>query len=280
MGLLPLATPPAAQPTTLAALSLGSPPLMQSQNFPGTALARNISASGVVIMDVQSGQELFARHADRRRPVGSLTKMMTAVIIAESHTMDEVVTIPKDGGMVEGEKLPLPPNAHFTVGDLLSAMLISSANDAAEVLARFHSGSRGDFVAVMNDRARQLGLRDTAFANPSGLDEAGQWSTARDMARLAKYAVRNADIRKRMSTSQASIYSKEGQKFVLIHTHSLLKKGSAVIAGKTGTTAAARQCLFSLVKEKDREYIVVILGSRERYIDMRFVLRVLRTLFA
>lgn len=280
MGLLPLPSLPPQSAGTLAALPLASPPLPATQEFPGKRLAGAVSASGVVILDLQSGQELFARRGDTRRSVGSLTKMMTAILIAENHSMDEVVAIPNGIGKTDGSTMQLPAGSHFTVGDLLSALLIPSANDAAETLARYHSGSRSAFVAAMNERAKMLGLRNTAFANPSGLDDALQWSTPRDMAWLASYALRNSEIRARMSTASAVMYSREGEKFLLENTNAMLRKGSSVIAGKTGTTVAAKQCLFSLVTENGREYIVVLLGSRERYTDMRAVLRVLSTLFA
>ncbi len=280
MGLLPLSSLSVRPAETTAALHLAPPALMAGQEFPGKSLSKTVSASGVVILDLQSGQEIFARNADRKRPIGSLTKIMTAVVIAESHAMDEVVTVPKNVANTDGSIVHLAPGMHFTVGDLLSALLIPSANDAADTLAIFHSGSREGFVRDMNSRAQMLGLKNTVFANPSGLDDTDQWSTARDIARLASYALRNTEIRSRMSTANVTVRNREGARFTLQHTHALLGKDSPVIAGKTGTTAAAGQCLFSLVSENGREYVVVLLGSRERYIDMRAVLRVLSSFFA
>lgn len=280
MGLVPMPSAPQPSSNLIAQLTLPAPAPKESADFPGRSFTRAVSASGIVILDLQSGQELFARHAEQKRSVGSLTKIMTAVIIAESHGMDDIVTIPADIAKTEGSVANLPPGAHFTVGDLLSALLISSANDAAETLAVFHSGSESAFVAAMNERARMLGLRNTSFANPSGLDDTDQWSSARDIAWLAAYALRDADIRSRMATEHTSIKSTEGRVVALEHTHMLLKKGTPVIAGKTGTTLAAGQCLFSLVTEGGREYVVILLGSRERYVDLRAVLRVLSSLFA
>lgn len=278
MGLLPVFSSPAPQVTTLAALPLPPPALAAGKEFPSQKLSQSLSASGVAILDLQSGQELYVRNANRRRPMGSLTKIMTAVIIVESHFMDEVVTIPADIGETEGTTARLPPGQHFTVGDLLSALLIPSGNDAAEALARFHSGSNAAFVELMNDRATMLGLENTSFANPSGLDSSQQWSTPRDMAWLAAFALRKPEIRSRMSTQHVTIRSTEGQTIALDHTHALL--GNGVTAGKTGTTPAARQCLLSVVTENGREYVVVLLGSQERYVDMRTVLRILSALFA
>lgn len=280
MGLLPAAPSPTTHAIAMDDLPLAPPALVAGKDFPRKSLTGSLSASGVTILDMRSGQEIFARNAGTRRPMGSLTKIMTAVIIAESHRLDEEVIVPHDITETNGSTLQLPPGARFTVGDLLSAMLISSANDAADTLARFHSGSIEAFVVEMNERARALGLADTSFANPSGLDSAAQYSTPRDIAWLASFALRNPEIRSRMSTATASIRSREGGKFTLTHTHALLGKGTEVIAGKTGTTNSARQCLLSLVQEGGKEYLVVLLGSNERYVDMRAVLRVLQTLFA
>lgn len=278
MGLLPVAPSGVSNPVPIQSLSLSPPAIAAARQFPGRTLVRSLSASGVVILDLQSGQELFARHGGRRRSMGSLTKIMTAIIITESHSLDEIVVIPSDIAGTDGNTVRLPPGSHFTVGDLLSALLIASANDAAEALARFHSGSTAAFVAAMNARAKPLGLENTSFANPSGLDDVSQWSTPRDIAWLAAYALRNPVIRSRMSTAQSSIRSTEGRAIALEHTHALLGKDGNVIAGKTGTTVAARQCLLSLVNEGGREYLVVLLGSNERYGDLRTVLRVLRSL--
>lgn len=280
MGLLPVTSGVGSDTVTMYNFPLSQPAVAVGRRFPGRNLAQSLSSSGVVILDLQSGQELFARNGDRRRSVGSLTKIMTAVIIAESHALDDIVTIPSDVTETNGNIVRLPPGSHFTVGDLLSALLIASANDAAEAFARFHSGSDESFVAAMNERAKILGLKNTSFANPSGLDAASQWSTPRDIAWLAAYALRNPAIRSRMSTAQSSIRSREGREIALKHTHALLGLGDIVIAGKTGTTAAARQCLLSLVNEGGREYLVVLLGSNERYVDLRTVLRVLRSFFA
>ena len=277
MGLIPVPALPQGGDVPMIP-SLSAP--LSADAFPSRSLAASLSASGVTIVDLQSGQELFGRLAQRRRPIGSLAKVMTALLIVESRGMDEEVKIPATAAAMPGSTVRLPPGKHFTVGDLLSATLIASANDAAETLAIYHSGSADAFVAAMNDRARSLGLQDTSFSNPTGLDEPGQWSTPRDLAWLAAYALRQPQIRERMSTASAVITSREGDTLNLQHTHALLRTGSDVLAGKTGTTAAAGQCLLSLVREGGREYLVVLLGSRERYADMRAVLRVLRAFFA
>ena len=251
-------------------------------------MRRHLSASGMIIVDLQSGEKLSALNGSERRPVGSLTKLMTALIIVENHHLDEEVTVPKDLPHTPGTSTHLPEGQRFTVGDLLSAMLIASANDAAETLARYHSGSSENFVRLMNERATTLGLRDTSYANPVGLDAVGGWSTPQDIAWLTLFTLRFSDIRTRMATASQVIRSREGTTIALIHTHALMRTappsygGSPslsprVIAGKTGTTDGAGQCLLSVVQQGNHKYLVVLLDSAARYEDMKTILQSLRS---
>lgn len=240
-------------------------------------IAEHLSASGVVIFDAQSGQRLYGLDARTQRPMASLTKLMTAVLIVEHHELDELVTIPQSVTDVSGNKAYLPPGAHFTVGDLLSALLINSANDAAVTLATFHSGSVAAFVDEMNRRALQIGLTGTSFRNPVGLDHPAHWSTPQDIAWLTMFAMRYPDITERLGKSGTRIVSREGDALQLYHTHALLHEASPVFAGKTGTTNDAGQCLMSVVHGEQRDYIVVLLGSNQRYKDMKMILSALNT---
>ncbi len=265
LGMWPSATATDSAPP-LAHL-LVSPPAEQVH------ITQRLSASGALIIDRESAQVAYAKQADVQRSMASLTKLMTALVIVENHDLDEVVTIPSSVSEVVGNKAYLPPGEDFTVGDLLSALLIPSGNDAAFVLALYHSGSIDGFVEEMNQRAVALGLEGTSYANPSGLDALNQHSTPRDIALLTSYALRFEAIRSRLSQPWARIYSRSGEEVALNHTHVLLHDtDSPVIAGKTGTTDDAGQCLMSLVEIGGREYIVVLLHSDNRYGDMRAVL--------
>ncbi len=277
--------------SVLSALLLGMPPLLATTPLDATVtlqemriappaekltIDRHLSASGVLVMDLQTGQPLFEEQADIARPMASLTKLMTALIIVEHHPMNEWVKIPEGIADTRGSVAYLPPGEHFTVGNLLSALLIASANDAAVALAQHHSGSTGAFVKEMNERAKVLGLRATSYANPTGLDDPRQWSTPRDLAWLATFVQRYPDISERMKKHGVTITSREGQALVLTHTHALVRDPtSSVIAGKTGTTDAAEQCLVSLVEEEDRKYVVVLEHSLARYTDMGVILKAL-----
>jgi D-alanyl-D-alanine carboxypeptidase len=209
-------------------------------------------------------------------PMASLTKLMTALIIVDNHAMDEKVRVPADIEDVEGNSVHLPAGDTFTVGDLLSALLIKSSNDAAVTLARFHSGSESEFAKVMNARAQVLGLNDTHYDNASGLDSRRQTSTPRDVALLGTFVMRIPEIALRMSTASETITSLEGRSMSLSHTNNLVHGSeSSVIAGKTGTTDGAGQCLLSIVEDEGRKYVVVLLRSANRYGDMSRILPVL-----
>ncbi len=235
-------------------------------------LTEDLSASGVLVLDVLSGQPVYAKQATVRRPMASITKLMTALIIAEHHDMDEIVPVTPAAASVIGNKAYLPEGERFTVGDLLSALLIASANDAGVALAQFHSGSIEAFAEEMNLRAQQLGLKDTSYADPIGLDHEDQYSSPKDIAWLTNFVLKNPEIAERMQQRWGKIFSLEGTEISLNHTHALLHKGSPVIAGKTGTTDEARQCLVSIVEHEGREYIVVLLYSAKRYTDMLTIL--------
>lgn len=254
-----------------------------------TASLQTLSASGVIVTDLNSGQMLFGRAEDSARPMASLTKLMTALLIVENHALEERVTVPADIADTEGNIVYLPPGETFSVGDLLSALLITSANDAAVTLARFHSGSTDAFVAEMNRRARELGLTRTSYQNPAGFDAPTQKSSPRDLAWLAMFVLTKASIADRMALSNTQIHGSHGTVISLVHTHALLhinnqndsSTGSSVAtaavvqAGKTGTTDEAGQCLLSIVEVGGRRYVTVLLHSRDRYADLQQVLTLL-----
>ena len=280
MGMVPVLHDPGAAVVPIDMLPVAAPSPLAQGLLASMQGLKSVTASGVVVLDLQSGQQVYGRSERLRHPMGSLTKLMTALVIMENHALNERVKVPADIGDVEGSKVNLAPGRTYTVGDLLSALLISSANDAAVTLARFHAGSTAEFAKGMNTRAAALGLKDTAFANAAGLDDAKQWSTPRDIALLALYVMRHDDLRARMALPTTVIKDDLGRTTTLSHTHDLLHESTPVIAGKTGTTVAAGECLLSIIREGGREYAVVLLGSRNRYADMRSILAALKIIFA
>lgn len=253
-----------------------APPASERAELLGP-LDDRLTASGVIIVDLNSGQTVYRRNDMIARPMASLTKLMTALIIVENHSLDERVTVPRNVGDVVGTTAKLPAGEQFTVGDLLSALLIMSANDAAFTLAQFHSGSTEAFAEAMNTRAQELGLSATSYKNPSGLDAPSQESSPRDLAWLAMFVMRNTAIAERLGTPLGEIRTISGKTITLVHTHQLLREETSreVVAGKTGTTDAAGQCLLSIVDVHGRKYIAVLLHSKDRYADMRQILTML-----
>ena len=272
MGMVPVWGLEAGGGTDLPSITV-APPLVWEGSGAVLNLMRRLSASGVLIIDADSGQVLAGKAMDQPRPMASLTKLMTALLIVEHHALDERVTIPEDIDRVQGNVVHLPPHDQFTVGDLLSAALIPSANDAAVALARYHSGTVEAFVEAMNARAQSLGLTGTHYMNPTGLDAEGQQSTPHDLAWLTMYLMRYPEISKRMGIRGTQIQGLQSKKVIFMtHTHALLHAATPVIAGKTGTTDAAGQCLLSVMQYGGHRSIVVLLRSSDRYADMKVIL--------
>ena len=148
-------------------------------------------AAAAIVVDARDGAVMFAKQAEERRSIASTTKLMTALLTLERARPGEVFTAPQYNALAAESKINLRAGERMRVDDLLEALLLESANDAAVTLAEDISGSREAFVAAMNARARKLGLRDTRYANPIGLDDPENYSTAHDLARLARVLMRN-----------------------------------------------------------------------------------------
>lgn len=258
-------------------ITIAAPVASPLSREPATiTLSRPLSASGAVALDLDSAQVLYASATEEVRAMASLTKLMTALLIVENHDMEEWVTIPPEVATATGSMLRLLPGQQLKVGDLLTGLLVPSANDAAISLAVYHSGSVREFVAAMNARAQELGLLHTRFANPTGLDQEEHESTARDLGWLTMYVLRQPEIVTRMELTQTRITTRSGSIFTLTHTHQLLgKEDSPVVAGKTGTTDLAKECLISIVEQGGRRTLVVLLHSDDRYGDMQTLLEAL-----
>ena len=248
--------------------------LLEVQPIPfknAQAIEPVIGAKAALVMDYDTGLVMLSKNIYDPLPMASLTKIMTASIILESHKLDEVVTIDESyGAMAEedtGVKMWLQKYEKITVGDLLMGLLIPSAGDAALALAKYHSGSVEKFVEEMNKKAEILNLKNTHFVNPIGLDAEGHYSSARDLAILTKYALRNKDFRRIVRISAASVTSTDGRiTHQLAGTNYLLNSYLDIRGVKTGTTDAAGECLINLARsESGHDIIVVLLNSPDRF---------------
>ena len=230
-----------------------------------------VEAKAALIMDASSGEVLYKKNASTRLPMASLTKIMTALIILESHDLDEVVTIEENYSLRSSDELGvriwLRQYEKLTVEDLLEALLLPSAGDAALALATYHSGSEEAFVEEMNERAKVLNLKNTHFVNPIGIDAEGHYSTAMDMAILTKNALRFRDFRRIVQMKVAEIKSTDGRiSHSFDNTDYLLNSYLDIRGIKTGTTDGAGECLINLAyNEEGHSVISVLLDSPNRF---------------
>ena len=209
----------------------------------------------------EDGTLLARHHADRERAIASITKLMTAVVVLEHAGLSDVVRVsPKAAGIGESTVF-LRAGEELTVADLLRATLIPSANDAAEALAvHVGGGSVDDFVELMNEKAQELGLSDTHFENPHGLDEAGHVSSARDTTALVRFALGIPFIRDALSRESVSLPS--GGTFAT--TDDLLVNWGPLLAGKTGHTRDAGWSQAAAAQRGDTTVYGTVLGSDSR----------------
>ncbi|MDQ3327932.1 MAG: D-alanyl-D-alanine carboxypeptidase [Chloroflexota bacterium] len=237
-------------------------------------------------MDTGTGRVLWGKAPDKRLPMASTTKMMTALLAAELADPDEVATVyPRD--LVSGSTVSLRKGERLTIEQLLYGALLQSGNDAAVTIAdhvgREYLGGVGDdgiqtFVRAMNARARTLGLTNTQFKNPNGFDEPGHYSTARDLARLGRELLANPLLAGIVSTAQYRLtgYIGAGPDSIPVYhtvrtTNELLGSYRGANGIKTGTTPQAGEALVASVQRGDSSLIAVMLGSTNRFADARML---------
>jgi D-alanyl-D-alanine carboxypeptidase len=224
----------------------------------------NPLASASVIYDTGSGTNLLEKDISTPRPIASLAKLMTALVIMESHKPNEVVTVGKLPALgPEDQKLGLVEGEEITVGELLKAILIYSANDAANALAIYDSGSVEDFSKKMNDKAKLWGMTNSNFDEPSGLSTKNT-STPKDLIKLASVLSTSQTFKEITSTANSKIFNQDGKAYTLTTTNKILGSGG-VVGMKTGYTLDAGQCLITAVERNGRRIITVVLNSPDRF---------------
>lgn len=222
-------------------------------------------AEAAYFVDLGSGQILVDKNSETKLPMASLTKLMTAMIVIEKADMNELVTVPANETRFGDSTMGLYTGDSLTVYNLLQGLLINSGSDAALTLAKHVSGNPNVFVALMNERARTLGLAKTQFTNPVGWDEPGHYSTAHDMASLTTIALRNPSIREIVAKKTTKVVSAKGRNYLLVNTNLLL--GNRFLGAKTGTTYGAGECLASYYRDDDTEIVGVVLNSPSRFLE-------------
>ena len=234
------------------------PHLKEDANFP------IISAQSVLAVDLSSGTVLYEKDPEKPLLPASTTKILTAVVAMEAFKNDDILTV--GPGYVEGQKMGLIAGERIAARDLLYGLLIYSANDAAEAFAYNYPGGRVSFVAAMNAKAQDLGLGNSNFANPSGLEDAGHISTAKDLVRIATYAMENERFAQVVSTENHLAQSVDGIiRHRLTNINELIGKVDGVLGVKTGWTYNSRENLVTYVKRGEKEVMIALLGSQDRF---------------
>ncbi len=224
--------------------------------------ARAVSARRAYVLDAVSGRVLFERNANERSLIASTTKIMTALIVCEQCNVLDRMRIPKEAVGIEGSSMYLQEGEVLTLQELLYGLMLSSGNDAAVALAIYCGGTVEGFAELMNDKARNLGLTGTHFENPNGLDSPGHYSTARDLARLAAYAMENPIFAKTVGAKSL----KAGQRYLTNH-NKLLWRVEGADGVKTGYTKAAGRILVSSASREGRRIIAVTIDDPDDWAD-------------
>lgn len=222
-----------------------------------------VSARAYLVYDLDAGQLLLSEQIETPRPPASLAKLMTALLVFERNELTRTVTV-VNADLVGGATMGLAAGERLTVEDLLWGLLIPSGNDAAMTLARTAAGTVDRFVAQMNERAAELNLAQTYFVNPHGLDDLGQQSSADDLLRLTLQLWEYPLFRQMVRTVETTVAG-----HVLRNTNELLPTFPGAIGVKTGTSEAAGQGIIANIQRNGRQVIIIVLGSRDRYADVR-----------
>ncbi len=224
--------------------------------------AQAVSARRAYVLDAVSGRVLFERDPDEQSLIASTTKIMTALVVCEQCNVLDRMRIPKEAVGIEGSSMYLKEGEVLTIQELLYGLMLSSGNDAAVALAIYCGGTVEGFAELMNDKARNLGLTGTHFENPNGLDSPGHYSTARDLAKLAVYAMENPVFYKTVSARSVKI----GERYLTNH-NKLLWRLEGADGVKTGFTKAAGRILVSSATRNGRRLIAVTIDDPNDWQD-------------
>lgn len=241
--------------------------------FPQKACALSVSAQSAVLIEAESGKIIYEKDAHTRRGMASTTKIMTALCAIESLPLDTVVTVPQEAAGVEGSSVYLKAGEKLTLENLLYALMLQSANDAAAAVAIATAGSIEGFAELMNAKAAELGLRDTHFENPHGLDGAEHYTTAYELAKIAAHALENEDFARIVSTVKHTVPATESSPArTLVNHNRLLRTYDDIVGVKTGFTKKCGRTLVSAAEREGVRLICVTLNDGNDWQDHRAML--------
>lgn len=218
------------------------------------------SSQAEIAMELTTGTVLLESNADAKLPMASTTKILTAIIVIEDCNLDEVITVADEAVGAEGSSIYLKKDEKISIKDLLYGLMLRSGNDSAAALAIYHSGSIEKFAIEMNERAKKIGAESSNFKNPSGLPDNEHYTTARDLCKIAVYAMQNPVFKEIVSTT-----SYNGQFRSFVNKNKILKSYEGANGVKTGYTVKAGRCLVSSAERDGMDIVSVVLNCPEMY---------------
>ena len=237
----------------------------------GRSARFNLSARAAALYVPETDTFIYSKNLNERLPMASTTKIMTALIALEECKGDEVVVIDAESVGIEGSSAYLREGDRLTMEELTYALLLQSANDAAVAIARHIGGSIEDFADIMNERASALGLSDTHFENPHGLDSTEHYTTAHDLAKIAAAALENTKFREIASTYKKTFATEERSRTYVNH-NKLLNMYAGCIGVKTGFTKKSGRCLVGAAERDGLTFVTVTLDAPSDWADHRTML--------
>lgn len=240
-----------------------------SCSFCINAGAVGVSAKSAIVIDADTGEIIYGKNESEKLPMASTTKIMSTLIVLEQGNLDEEFVVDADAIKVEGSSMGLKEGYKVTLKKLCYGMMLPSGNDAANAAAVRVSGSVDKFVDLMNERAEEIGLKNTHFVTPSGLDDYtdDHYSTAYDMAVLMKTALKNETFREIIGTKKTTVDFGNGKTNYLVNSNKLWSYCDGIIGGKTGFTDKAKRCLVSACERDDTTLICVTLNAPDDWND-------------
>ncbi|WP_054949560.1 D-alanyl-D-alanine carboxypeptidase family protein [Numidum massiliense] len=227
-----------------------------------------VSAKAAVLVDVNSGRVLYEKNADEQLPIASITKIMTAIVAIEHGNLDDIVTVSPRATRKEGSSVYLKKGERISLRHLLYGLMLRSGNDTAVAIAEFIGKSEEGFVTLMNEKAEYLGMTHSHFANPHGLDAAGHYSSARDMATLTRYALANEEFQKIVATHAIQVPD-PGEKWnrKWYNKNKMLSLFPGADGVKTGYTSKARRTLVASATQSGQQLVTVTLNAPDDWRD-------------
>jgi D-alanyl-D-alanine carboxypeptidase len=225
------------------------------------------SATSAILMDIDSGRILYSKDIHNQRSVASISKVMTAIVAIESKDVTDKVTVGSEIKDAYGSGIYIKEGEILTLEDLLYGLMLRSGNDAALAIAKYCGGSVEKFVEMMNEKAKTLGMKNSTFHNPSGLDrDEGNYSTAYDMALLMQYAYQNEEFRKIIGTKTYKLTTNKNS-YLWKNKNKLLSSYKYITGGKTGFTERARRTLITTASKDNLNLVVVTLNDGNDWVD-------------